>query len=87
MNEICKKADHQDWSKQDEEWYQQDLIQVAARHAGDAYEIGYLYWMMDNIKDADLWLEKSKQMAPNKVSNTKACDKILEKIHIQSGTN
>jgi len=83
MNDIAAKNDHLDYSKN----YEKDLSERVAHEAGDAYEIGYLYWMMENNTDAVIWLEKSKQMAPDNEANSKQCDKILDKIHKESQSN
>jgi hypothetical protein len=67
--------------KNHEEVYQRQLTNLATSHASDAYEIGYLYWMMDDNKNAEEWLEKSKKMNPG---DTKQADKILAKIHLSA---
>jgi len=74
------KKDHEEdiLKKNHEEIYQRQLNDIAERHASDAYWIGYLYWMMENNKDAEEWLVKSKEMNPK---STQGADKILTKIH------
>jgi len=83
----AKKAHEQDIypnmldeiKKNHDEVYQSQLLRLAQQHASDACEIGYMYWMMENNKDAIEWLEKSKKMDPN---STQKADKILEKIRL-----
>jgi tetratricopeptide (TPR) repeat protein len=64
--------------KSEEEIYNNQLLRLAQQHASDAYEIGYMYWMMEDNKNAVEWLEKSKKMNPD---STQQVDKILSKIH------
>jgi hypothetical protein len=68
--------------KTNEDTFQQQIKNLQLQHAYDVFKIGYSYWMMDDYKNAEAWLEKSKQMKP---ALSKIADPILTKIHAIKG--